>query len=171
MGEAREEVVLEGIGRPVGRGHEAEGGGACARLAEALVFAVAVEHAQQVDLALLREVAEPRLSPDLVVRLLRHPFTHHVRELERIVWLAIGSADSDYIGVTPAVEAELRDSAESEQADVAEVDRETLARALAEHGRSPTRAAKALNLKNRFVLLRLLKKHGLSVGADEGEGS
>ena len=119
----------------------------------------------------LGEVAEPRLSPDLVVRLLRHPFTHHVRELERIVWLAIGSADSDYIGVTPAVEAELRDSAESEQADVAEVDRETLARALAEHGRSPTRAAKALNLKNRFVLLRLLKKHGLSVGADEGEGS
>ncbi len=115
-------------------------------------------------------VAEPRLAPDLVVRLLRHPYTHHVRELERIVWLALGTADADYIGLTPAVEAELRESAESET-EAAEIDRDTLAAALAQHGRSPTKAAKALGLKNRYVLLRLLKKHGLSVGTDEGEGA
>jgi hypothetical protein len=36
---------------------------------------------------------------------------------------------------------------------------------------SPTKAAKALGLKNRYVLLRLLKKHGLSVAAEEGEGT
>jgi DNA-binding NtrC family response regulator len=119
----------------------------------------------------LGRLAEPRLSPELVARLLRHPFTHHVRELERIVWLAIGSAEADFIGVTSAVDAELRDSAESESAiaDASELDRDTLAKALADHGRSPTRAAKALGLKNRFVLLRLLKKHGLSVAADEGD--
>ena len=111
------------------------------------------------------QVAEPRLAPELVVRLLRHPFTHHVRELERIVWLALGTAEADYIGITPAVEAELRDSAESASESV-ELDRETLAQALAANGRSPTRAAKALGLKNRFVLLRLLKKHGLSVDAE-----
>ena len=115
------------------------------------------------------EIAEPRLAPDLVVRLLRHPFTHHVRELERLVWLALGTAESDYIGLTPDVERELEQSAESE-VDAAELDRDTLARALAEHGRSPTKAAKALGLKNRFVLLRLLKKHGLSVST-EGEQS
>lgn len=112
------------------------------------------------------EIAEPRLQPDLVARLVRHPFTHHVRELERLVWLALGTASADYIGLTPAVEAELRDTAEP-SAEPSEVDRDTLARALADHGGSPTRAAKALGLKNRFVLLRLLKKHGLSVGADE----
>jgi len=112
------------------------------------------------------ELAEPRLSPDLVVRLLRHPFTHHVRELDRLIWLALGTAEADYIGLTPAVEAELKDSAES-AVEVAELDRETLAKALADHGRSPTRAAKALGLKNRFVLLRLLKKHGLSVSSEE----
>jgi DNA-binding NtrC family response regulator len=110
------------------------------------------------------EPAEARISPELVIRLLRHPYTHHVRELERLVWLAFGTTDADYLGVTPAVEAELRDSAES-AVELAELDRETLARALAEHGRSPTRAAKALGLKNRFVLLRLLKKHGLSANA------
>ena len=113
------------------------------------------------------ELAEPRLSPDLVVRVLRHPFTHHVRELDRLIWLALGTAEADFIGLTPAVEAELKDSAES-AVEVAELDRETLAKALADHGRSPTRAAKALGLKNRFVLLRLLKKHGLSVSS-EGE--
>jgi transcriptional regulator of acetoin/glycerol metabolism len=111
------------------------------------------------------EIAEPRLAPDLVVRLLRHPFTHHVRELERLVWLALGTAEADYIGLTPDVERELELSAESE-VDATELDRDTLARALADNGRSPTRAAKALGLKNRYVLLRLLKKHGLSVVAD-----
>jgi DNA-binding NtrC family response regulator len=115
------------------------------------------------------EIAEPRLAPDLVVRLLRHPFTHHVRELERLVWLALGTAAADYIGLTPDVERELALSAESE-VDATELDRDTLAHALADNGRSPTRAAKALGLKNRYVLLRLLKKHGLSVAAD-GEPS
>ena len=115
------------------------------------------------------EIAEPRLAPDLVVRLLRHPFTHHVRELERLVWLALGTADADYIGLTPAVEQELEQSAEAE-VDATELDRDTIARALVEHGRSPTRTAKALGLKNRYVLLRLLKKHGLSASS-EGDPS
>ena len=112
-------------------------------------------------------VAEARLAPDLVARLLRHSFTHHVRELERLLWLAIGTATGDFIGLTSQVEAELRDSAES-TTEVAEVDRETLVRALADNDRSPTRTAKALGLKNRYVLIRLLKKHGLSAaGSDE----
>jgi two-component system nitrogen regulation response regulator GlnG/two-component system response regulator HydG len=114
------------------------------------------------------QFAEPRLAPDLVIRLLRHPFTHHVRELERLVWLALGSADADYIGMTPDVERELGESAESELIDTGELDRDTLAKALADNDRSPTKTAKALGLKNRYVLLRLLKKHGLSV-ATEGE--
>jgi DNA-binding NtrC family response regulator len=115
------------------------------------------------------EIAEPRLAPDFVIRLLRHPFTHHVRELERLVWLAIGTADADYIGLTPAVERELAES-ESSEVDASDVDRDALARALADNGRSPTKAAKALGLKNRYVLLRLLKKHGLSANT-EGDQS
>jgi transcriptional regulator of acetoin/glycerol metabolism len=113
------------------------------------------------------EVAEPRLQPDLVARLLQHPFTHHVRELERLVWLAISTAEGDYIGLTPDVERELRDQVEPPAVDLDVFDRDTLARALAENGRSPTRAAKALGLKNRFVLHRLLKKHGLTPSNDD----
>jgi len=114
------------------------------------------------------EVAEPRLAPDLLVRLLRHPFTHHARELDRLLWLAIGSAEGDYIGVTEAVEAELGDSASSFVA-AAHIGREELARALREHGRNPTQIARVLGLKNRYVLHRLLKKHGLGIGTPEGD--
>lgn len=116
-------------------------------------------------------IAEPKLAPGLVARLLRHPFTHHVRELERLVWLAIGDASAEHIGLNPAVEAELAASEESSSIAPTDVDKETLVRALAENGRSPSKAARALGLKNRYVLLRLLKKHGVSVGTDEGEGT
>ena len=74
--------------------------------------------------------------------------------------------DADYIGLTPDVERELEQSADS-AASATDLDRDTIARALADNGRSPTKAAKALGLKNRYVLLRLLKKHGLSVLPEE----
>lgn len=114
------------------------------------------------------ERAEPKIAPDFVVRLLRHPFTHHVRELDRILWLAMGSAEDDYIGVTEAVDAELGQAMDA-AIETVEIRREDLVQALREHGRSPTRIAKALGVKNRYVLHRLLKKHGLTPGAlDEG---
>jgi DNA-binding NtrC family response regulator len=116
------------------------------------------------------ELAEPRIEPAFVVRLLRHPFTHHVRELERLLWLSLETAEADYIGVTPAVDAELRDAADA-SARAAEIDRDTLLAAISEHGRSPTRLAKHFGLKNRYALIRLLKKHGLATDRDQdGDG-
>jgi DNA-binding NtrC family response regulator len=118
-----------------------------------------------------QRLAEPRLEPAFVVRLLRHPFTHHVRELERLLWLALGTADADYIGVTPAVDAELRDALDADRdasSAATAIDRDTLVAAIERHGRSPTRLAKALGLKNRYVLIRLLKKHGVPLGLSTG---
>jgi two-component system nitrogen regulation response regulator GlnG/two-component system response regulator HydG len=112
-------------------------------------------------------IAEPRIAPDLIARLLRHPFVHHVRELDRLVWLAIGTAEDDFIGVTEAVDAELSD-ARSPSSAASMLTRDDLVRALAEHGQRPTRLAKALGLKNRYVLLRLLKKHGLDASGAGG---
>jgi transcriptional regulator with GAF, ATPase, and Fis domain len=114
-------------------------------------------------------MAEPRLAPDLIARLMRHTFTHHVRELDRLLWLAIGTAHADFIGLTPAVERELADSEDAAAGPTTDIDREAIVKALAENGRSPSKAAKALGLKNRYVLIRLLKKHGLSAASDEGE--
>ena len=70
------------------------------------------------------ERAEPKIAPDFVIRLLRHSFTPHVRELDRILWLAIGSAEDDYIGVTEAVDAEL--GPPDAASDAAEIGRDIL---------------------------------------------
>jgi MoxR-like ATPase len=117
--------------------------------------------------------AEPCLAPDFVTRALRHPFTHHMRELERLLWLAMSTADGDFIGVTQAVAQDFRDASDSRAP--AEIDRATLVDALAQAAGSPTKAARALGLKNRYVILRLMKKHGIQAihestgGADEEE--
>lgn len=113
------------------------------------------------------KVAEPRIAPQLMERLVAHNYTHHARELDRLLWLAIGSAPGDYLTLTPALEAELP-KPEPAPVDVQEVDRAQLESALAQAGGNRTKAARALGLKNRFVLLRLLKKHGLSAD-DDGE--
>jgi transcriptional regulator with GAF, ATPase, and Fis domain len=79
-----------------------------------------------------------------------------------LVWLAIGTARGDYIGLTEEVEAELdRRRASLFERSPPELDSETVRKALVDHDNSPTRAAQALGLKNRHVLLRLMKKHGI----------
>ncbi|MFZ5439290.1 MAG: sigma 54-interacting transcriptional regulator [Myxococcota bacterium] len=113
----------------------------------------------------LGELAEPRVSPSLIARLVRHRYTHHARELDRLMWLAIQTAPDDFLGVTPALDEELSPEVSSTPAaDPAGLDAATLSRAMEEAQNSPTRAARALGLKNRYVLIRLLKKHGLSTG-------
>jgi two-component system nitrogen regulation response regulator GlnG/two-component system response regulator HydG len=113
------------------------------------------------------QIAEPCLAPDFVARTLRHPFTHHARELERLLWLAMSSAEADFIGVTKAVDEQLRDATPTRSAQ--DIDRATLVEALDRAGGSPTKAARALDLKNRYVILRLMKKHGVNAGDDEEE--
>jgi transcriptional regulator of acetoin/glycerol metabolism len=103
-----------------------------------------------------------------VTRLVRHSFPKKGRELDRLLWLAIGSAEGDYLDVTEAVEAEMGPASEG-PAEVGEVSREDLVRAIREHGRSPTRIAAALSLKNRYVIHRLMKKYGLGGGQGEDE--
>jgi len=42
--------------------------------------------------------AAPRLAPDFVSRLVVHPFATHSRELEHLLWRAIGAARGDVLG-------------------------------------------------------------------------
>ncbi len=107
-------------------------------------------------------MAEARVSPTLMARLVRHRYTHHARELDRLMWLAIQTATEDFLGVTPELDREL--TSNFPQLDPTTLDAGALTRAMEAAEQSPTRAARALGLKNRYVLLRLLKKHGLSIG-------
>ena len=111
--------------------------------------------------------AEPRLSPALIARLMRHRFHHHGRELDRLMWLSVQTATGDFLGLTPALEAELGAPIPPPvSVDISKLDAATLTRAMEAAGQSPTEAARQLGLKNRYVLLRLLKKHGISSGTE-----
>jgi two-component system nitrogen regulation response regulator GlnG/two-component system response regulator HydG len=107
---------------------------------------------------------EPRIDPKLVEALLAHEFTHHLRELERLLWLAVTTTREPFVALTSEVQAELRMRPEAAAGAEPEPDADAVREALAHAGGSVTRAARALGLKNRFSLYRLMKRHGIDGG-------
>ncbi len=107
--------------------------------------------------------AEPRIAPDLVDALLRHAFTHQLRELERLLWLAVTTTREPFVALTPEVLAELRLPVDTGSGEPTE---EMVRAALAEAQGNVTKAARKLGLKNRFLLYRLMKKLGMATTDD-----
>jgi two-component system nitrogen regulation response regulator GlnG/two-component system response regulator HydG len=103
---------------------------------------------------------QPRLEPALVEGLVLHSYTHHLRELERLVWLAVSTSRDAYLARTPEVEAQLRITT----SDDGEPTEGAVRAALAECENNVTNAAKRLGLKNRFALYRLMKRYGIEGG-------
>jgi len=104
--------------------------------------------------------AEPRVSPALVGALLRHRFTHHVRELAGILWRAVASSPKHYVDRTAEVDALLSIDAPAPRAEApgaAEIDA-----ALERAGGNVTRAARELGMSSRDALYRLMKKLGVA---------
>jgi two-component system nitrogen regulation response regulator GlnG/two-component system response regulator HydG len=98
--------------------------------------------------------AGTRIQPLLLDHLVRHRYSHHFRELERLVRLSRRGSSSDTLELTPEVRAEL-DFAELGTPRESEI-REALA-----NTKSATEAAKRLGLPSRFALYRLTKKLGI----------
>jgi two-component system nitrogen regulation response regulator GlnG/two-component system response regulator HydG len=107
----------------------------------------------------LDAAGEPRVDPDLIEALLLRDYTHHLRELERLLWLAASTSRGDFVELTAQVRDEL-DAGPA--AGAAEIDAARIQAALQEAGGNVTAAARALGLKNRYVLYRLMKRHGLA---------
>ncbi len=101
-----------------------------------------------------------QLDPRLVEALLRHDYTHHLRELERLLWLAVSTSRDSFLALTPEVEAELRTTARApEKESTEEPTADAIRAALGKNGVSE--AARKLGLKSRYALYRLMKKHGI----------
>ena len=106
---------------------------------------------------------EPRIAPALIEALLVHSFTHQLRELERLLWLATTTTQEPFVDLTPEVRAELRlPRPESDGAPTEEAVRAALESAAG----NVTHAARSLGMTNRYQLYRLMKKLGI---ADTGE--
>jgi transcriptional regulator with AAA-type ATPase domain len=103
---------------------------------------------------------EPRFDPRLIELLLRHHYTHHIRELETLLWGAIADSRKEYVALTPDVERQvvLTPKTASEKPSP-----ELIQAVLDRHGGNQEQAYRELGLRNRDVLYRLIKKHGLAI--------
>ncbi len=99
----------------------------------------------------------PRVDATLVRALIRQPFPTNVRELEGALWTAMmhsvvaGHAQVEASVVEPAREVDPR-----------KLTREQIEAALAHAEGVQDRAWRLLGLRNRFALIRLMKKHELA---------
>jgi DNA-binding NtrC family response regulator len=103
---------------------------------------------------------DARISPDLVLALLGHRWTTHVRELASLLWLSIETSPGRALLLTPEVRGRLEAAPGAEAPAAAEIDVASLRAGLAAAGGSVSRAAQALGV-SRFALYRLMRKHGI----------
>ena len=108
----------------------------------------------------------PRLTAELMVALLRHDYALHVRELEALLWSSLGSSRGDRLVLTEELREELGSTTDEPQPEPVSPDKlepERIQAVLDDHNGVQEKAWRALGLKNRFALIRLIKKHGLVV--------
>ena len=102
---------------------------------------------------------DPRIDPELVEDLLVREYETNVRELEALLWRAMAGSHGDTVVFTDELRKESRGRAvEPSAGDV----RAAIARA----DGSVQKAARALGMKSRFALYRLMKKHGIEADGE-----
>jgi DNA-binding NtrC family response regulator len=118
---------------------------------------------------------QPRVRSELVEALLRHPLPLQVRQLDSILWQCLAASPADEVELIVPLDLGPQEAGE-EASDLGEqgVDPTTLApetvqACLDKHQGVQEKVWRELGLQNRYVLRRLIKKHGLRSGAgDEG---
>ena len=110
----------------------------------------------------------PRLSARLTRALVQRAYTANVRELEVLLWQSIGTSQGDQLEYTPEV-AEAVVTADDSGSSPAtptvrdqDLDPAQIQAVLDANGGRLKDTWQALGLKNRFQLIRLIKKHGLT---------
>jgi len=108
-----------------------------------------------------------RVSFDLIRGLVSTPPPGNVRGLRKALWSAIERSTGDVIDGLPdqSSESNIDDAstADDPRLDVDGVDALRLTRALEASGGSIERARRELGLSSRFVMMRLMKKHGVTI--------
>ena len=101
-------------------------------------------------------------DPQLVDALVRHSYVLNIRELDSLLWLALGQFTGQRVGLTPRIRERLRMG--TTFTDPSSLTAERIREALDACGGNQQRTYRMLNLKNRDLLYRLLKKHNISRG-------
>jgi transcriptional regulator with AAA-type ATPase domain len=106
---------------------------------------------------------EPRVSAALIEAVLRHPLPLQVRELDALLWRALARSGGAVVDLPPDEPVPVEPDARSAVAftDPQTLSAEALRAALIEHAGVQERVWRALGLQSRYVLRRLLTKHGI----------
>jgi DNA-binding NtrC family response regulator len=123
---------------------------------------------------------ELRVAPELIEDLLHRRLDTHVRGLDAVLWRAMSASPGDTIrdvqdslqvdAPSPSAGAPVSDDVAGDEPATSyeEPAPERIRACLAEHGGNVSRAARALDLPSRYVLYRLLRKHGIVVDVARG---
>lgn len=137
------------------------------------------------------------LDPLLVEAVLLHRYTHHVRELNQILWLALSTSRPGRAELTGEVRAHLRRAKEAAAGGAVVaggggvvaggavagaapawpaapgqpqgIERHHIEAALAQTGEKIAPAARLLGLKNRHALYRLMERYGIRAAGEDAE--
>ena len=105
------------------------------------------------------EGEEPMLSVELVDFLVRHDLTLQTRELDALLWRCLGASPGDVIEPDPALLSGAPPT--PNPTDPTSLDAAGLREALEAHGWVQEKVWRALGLQSRYVLRRLMRKHGI----------
>jgi DNA-binding NtrC family response regulator len=111
------------------------------------------------------EDGQPRVSRELMIALVNHLYTTHVRELSSVLFRAALESRGSVVELTSSAREALGLTGGATSTALShEISREDLVTALERHGGVREKVWRSLGLPNRYVLKRLLKKHGLGDG-------
>ncbi|MCB9685029.1 MAG: sigma-54-dependent Fis family transcriptional regulator [Alphaproteobacteria bacterium] len=102
-----------------------------------------------------------RISPELVLALLGHRWTHHVRELDKLLWRALETSPGRALVLSPELRELLSPRQGPAPVDPESLDADALRAALEAAGGNVTRAASDLGLSSRYAMYRLLRRAGV----------
>jgi DNA-binding NtrC family response regulator len=112
-------------------------------------------------LRFLTASGEPQLSSEFVAALVRLPLTSNARELRNLLWEAIRTNEDGTLRLPPFCQTSAAVASESETA--ADPAGAELQATLEANEGSLEKTWRALGLRNRFALMRLMKKNGIQI--------
>lgn len=119
------------------------------------------------DPSLAERFASPsgvRLSPELLVVLLRHHYTTHIREVSAVLWQSMLESTDGILRPPSTFSVETTVSwEESIGRPPQEIPPEAIQAALDAHNGRIEETWRALKLSNRYALRRLIKQHNLTI--------
>jgi two-component system nitrogen regulation response regulator GlnG/two-component system response regulator HydG len=103
-----------------------------------------------------------RIAPAFVVRLLRHDWSLHIRELDALLWESMGLSGATFLDVPPSLATPAGPSPETPRSPANAIDADAIRAMLERCDHNVAESARQLGLPSRYALYRLMRKHDIA---------